>query len=162
MIKKFVYIFRFTIIGILWSYIFLILANYATYNLWNFNFMSSHSWKIIYKFWNAGGVIKNGSDYLFFIFLISLPFIWIFSWRYFLKLNYVNIILYPINIYNRYIITKYGQENSRIVLKNVKSTQKIIDEIKDKLESIKPEKTKEAANIRTQIIKKLEQNNKKD
>lgn len=162
MLKKILHIFRFSLIGCVWTYTFLMLANYLTFSLWNFNFMSSHSWKVIDTFWNSGGVIKSGSDYLFLSFLISLPLIWIFGWKYFLKVNYINIILYPINAYNTHIIKKYGKESSRIVLKNVKSTQKIIEEIKDQLESIKPEKTKEAANIRSQIIKKLEQNNKKD
>ncbi len=162
MLKKITYIFRFSLVGCLWTYAFLMCANYITFFIWNFNFLSSHSWKIIYNFWNTGGVIKTGSDYIFILFLFSLPFFWFFGWIYFLRVNYVNIILYPINAYNSYVIKKYGQESSRIVLKNVKSTQKVIEEIKDQLESIKPEKTKEAANIRSQIIKKLEQNNKKD
>lgn len=55
------------------------------------------------------------------------------------------------------MIKKYGQNSSRIILKNIKSSQKIIEEIKEQINSINPEKSKESGNIRTEINKKLNQ-----
>ena len=158
--KKILNIFRFTFIGCVWTYLFFIISNYAMYSLWNFNFMSARSWQTIYAFWNQGGVINTFSDYIFFLILFSLPIIWIISWKKLLKINYTSILLYPITAYNRHIIKKYGQDSSRIVLKNIKSSQKIIEEIKEQISSIKPEKNKETENIRSEINKKLTQINK--
>ena len=122
--------------------------------------MSAHSWQTIIRFWNSGGVIKSSADYIFLGTLCSLPLIWIWGWRYFLKLNYLEVLLYPINSYNRYVIKKYGQSSNRIVLRNLKSSQKIIEEIKNQLESIKPEKNKEVINIRNNVNQKLQNLNK--
>ena len=158
--KKILCIFRFTFIGCIWTFLFFIISNYVIYKLWNFNFMSARSWQTISTFWNKGGVINTFYDYLFFIVLFSLPFIWIICWKKLLKINYTSILLSPLTAYNRHVIKKYGQDSSRIVLKNIKSSQVMIEEIKEQLESIKPEKSKETLNIRAEINKKLNQINK--
>lgn len=151
MLKSIFRFVRFVIIGILWSYIFIACANFIIYTLWNFNLLSARSWQTISAFWQSGGVIKTGKDYIFLSTIVALPFIWIWGWRFFCKVSYINILLYPIICYNRRIIRKYGHDSSRIVLKNMKSSQKIIEDIKNELESIKPEKAKEVQNIRQQI-----------
>lgn len=161
MLKKLFKIIRFTFIGIVWSCLFLIFTNNLIFHVWNFNFMSAHSWQTIIRFWNSGGVIKSSADYLFLTVLFSLPFIWIFGWRYLLKRNYLELLLYPINSYNRYVIKKYGQSSKRIVLRNIKSSQKMIEEIKTQLESIKPEKNKEVTSIRGSVNQKIQELNKK-
>ncbi len=158
--KKIFKFIRFTLIGSIWSYCFFFITNFAFYNIWNFNFMSSKSWKTVSAFWNRGGIIKSSSDYIFFFVMISLPLIWILCWKKLLKVNYTDLLLYPIKAYNRRIIQKYGTDSPRIVLKNMKSNQKIIDEIKEQIASIKPEKNKESGNIRSEINKKLNQLNK--
>ena len=155
MIKKTLKIFRFAFIGIIWSYIFLLFASNLIFHLWNFNFMSAHSWQTIKSFWNSGGIIKSSNDYIFLGSLLSLPFLWLWGWYYFLKRNYLEILLYPINSYNRYIIQKYGQSSKRIVLRNLKSSQKIIEEIKSQLEAIKPEQNKEVIGIRNKVNQKI-------
>ncbi len=157
--KKIYKIFRTSLIGILWTYLFLIAANYTMYQLWSFNFMSARSWQTISRFWESGGVINTTADYVFLLMLFALPFLWIWGWIKALKIDYLSIFLYPINAYNRYIINKYGHDSSRIVLKNLKSSQKMIEEIKSQLESIKPAKTKEVGNIRAEVQKQLEKLN---
>ncbi len=122
--------------------------------------MSAHSWQTIIRFWNSGGIIKSSADYMFLGTLCALPFAWIWGWHYLLKRNYLEILLYPINSYNRYVIKKYGQSSKRIVLRNIKSSQKIIDEIKNQLESIKPEKNKEVLGIRNTVNQKIKELNK--
>lgn len=161
MMKKILRIIRTALIGLIWTYVFLTVANYTMFELWNFNFMSARSWQTISRFWQAGGVIKSAKDYVFLLMLFALPFIWIWSWRRLLQIDYLNILLYPLIAYNRHIINKYGHDSSRVVLRNLKSSQKMIEEIKEQLESIKPDKAKEVGNIRAQINKKLEEVNKK-
>ena len=102
------------------------------------------------------GVIKKAKDYLFLFMLLCVPWFWIWGWRLLTRVNYLNILLFPVNAYNRYIINKYGHDSSRIILKNLKSSQKSIEEIKARLESIKPEAPKEVNTIREEIRKKLE------
>ena len=161
MIKKFFHFIRFMLIGVLWSYFFITLANLLMYKLWNFSFFSARSWKTLSYFWNNGGIIKTAPDYAFLAMLLAMPFLWIWGWRRLCRVNYVDILLFPLNAYNRRIISKYGHDSSRIVLKNLKSSQKMIEEIKDKIESIKPEKAKEGNTIRTRILQKIETEIKK-
>ena len=155
MIKSFFHFIRFLLIGILWSYLFLIIANVIMYKLWNFSLFSAHSWNTVSYFWNSGGIIKTTPDYIFLTMLIILPVLWIVGWFLLNRVDYKNILLFPINAYNRHIIKKYGHDSSRIVLKNLKSSQQIIEDIKNKSESIKPEAPKEVTSIRNNILKKL-------
>ena len=163
MLNKFIRFIRTLIIGFLWSYVFIIVANFAMYHLWNFNILSPRSWQTIEKFWQSGGIIKSSKDYIFLGMLFSLPIIWLICWRYLCKVSYVNVLLAPLNLYNSRIIRKYGCDSSRVVLRNLKSSQRMIEEIKGKLESIKPEKAKEVQNIRNQINKTISEeiNNEK-
>lgn len=156
MLKKTLRLIRNLIIGTIWTYLFMVLANLVLFYLWNFNLFSAHSWKTIGYFWEAGGVIKKAKDYLFLFMLLCVPWFWIWGWRLLTRVNYLNILLFPVNAYNRYIINKYGHDSSRIILKNLKSSQKSIEEIKARLESIKPEAPKEVNTIREEIRKKLE------
>lgn len=153
---------RFAVIGIIWTYVFVVCANFIMFSLWNFNILSARSWQTISAFWQSGGVIKTGKDYIFLSMIVALPVLWIWGWRYFCRISYVDILLCPINSYNRYIIKKYGHNSSRIVLKNMKSSQKMIEDIKNELESIRPEKAKEVQNIRQQINQMISSEIKKD
>ena len=161
MIKSFLRFIRFLLIGVLWSYLFLIIANILMYKLWNFSLFSAHSWNTVSYFWNSGGVIKTAPDYIFLSMLILLPVLWIVGWLMLNRVDYKNILLFPINAYNRHIIKKYGHDSSRILLKNLKSSQQMIEEIKDKIALIKPEAPKEVSSIRSQILKKIETKIKK-
>ena len=159
--KKIFKIIRFAIIGFVWTYVFLFAANYAMYELWSFNFLSAHSWNTISNFWNAGGIINSKQDYLFLLMLFSIPIVWIVGWFLLLKVNYFELLIYPIIAYNRHIINKYGHDSSRVVLRNLKSSQKMIEEIKEQLESIKPAQAQEVGNIRSEVLKKIGEINKK-
>ena len=82
------------------------------------------------------------------------------GWKKLLQIKYIPLLLSPIILYNRHIINKYGEDSPRIVLRNIKSSQKIIEEIKDQLDSIKPAKTKKSQNIRAEVKKTLSNINK--
>lgn len=156
MIRKLLNFIRFLLIGSVWTAVYLVLVNTLLYHVWHFNLFSVRSWQTISAYWQAGGVIKTSSDYIFLTALIITPILWIIGWRFLLKVNYLNILLYPLNTYNRYIISKYGHQSSRIMLKNIKSSQEMIEEVKNQLESIKPGKPQEVHQIRDEIQKKLD------
>lgn len=99
---------------------------------------------------------QKGQRLPFFVYAAVRSLVLDLGWRLLTRVNYLNILLFPVNAYNRYIINKYGHDSSRIILKNLKSSQKSIEEIKARLESIKPEAPKEVNTIREEIRKKLE------
>ena len=154
--RKFFCLLRTLLIGVIWTYIFLALSGLLFIRLWNFNFLAPSGWRTISDFWQVGGVIKTSRDYLFLLMLAAVPGVWLWGWRRLLRIGYFNLLLSPVNRYNRYVINKYGHNSKRIVLKNLKSSQKMIDDIKNQLESIKPESPKEVKNIREEIQKKIE------
>lgn len=156
MILKCYKLIRASIIGIIWSYVFLIIANFTLVYFWNFNLFFSQSWQTIIHFWQGGGVIKTAKDYFFLSVLFSLPWFWLWGWRKANKINLIEFFLYPLFAYNRWIIKKYGCSSSRVVLKNLKSSRQIIDEIKNKLDSIKPDKPQEVINLREKVKNKLD------
>lgn len=156
MLRKIFRFIRNLFIGALWTYVFLFAVSFAFLLIWNFNFFSARSWQTIIAFWQAGGIIKTGGDYVFLLALICVPVLWLWGWRRLVRVDYLNFLLWPINAYNRRIINKYGHESGRIILKNLKSSQEQIEAVKQKLESIRPEKPKEVHNIREEIQKKLE------
>lgn len=160
MLRKIFRLIRNLLIGALWTYVFLFLISMTFLLIWNFNFFSARSWQTITAFWQAGGTIKTGSDYVFLLALISVPFIWIWGLGRLIRVNYLNILLWPVMAYNRRIINKYGHESCRIILKNLKSSQEQIEAVKQKLESIQPGKPREVHNIRDEIQKKLESSQK--
>ena len=156
MLRKVCRLIRNLLIGVLWTYVFLFLVSMAFLLIWNFNFFSARSWQTITAFWQAGGIIKTGGDYVFLLALVTVPIIWIWGWKKLARIDYLNLLLWPVNAYNRRIINKYGHESGRIILKNLKSSQEQIEAVKQKLASIQPEKPKEVHNIRDEIQKKLE------
>lgn len=156
MLKKLLKIVRTLLIGALWTYAFLIFSQLLLWHIWRFNLFSTSAWQTIGWFWRGGGVIRTGADYLFLFSLLLLPFIWIIGWHLLTGINYLNLLLTPLQLYNRWIIRRFGHQSRRIVLRNLKSSQQSIEEIKQKLESIKPETPKEVGSIREEIQKKLE------
>lgn len=91
--------------------------------------MSANSWRLLKSFWERGGTIRTGSDYLLLTTLFLLIPFWIWGWKRLNKINYLNILLWPISIYNNHIISKYGASSSRIILKNMGPSKKITEEI---------------------------------
>jgi len=154
MFKKIFRFLRFSIIGILWTSVFVIFANWELISLWNFNFLSAHSWKTISRFWQAGGVIKSAKDYLFLLNLCLVPAIWIWGWRYLARKNYVSLLIWPYTAYNNYMIKKLSS-TAKIALKNIGSAGNEVEIIKNQIESIKPDKPKEVLDIRKNIQSKI-------
>lgn len=140
-----------------WTALFLVLSNGLINAVWRFDFMAAHSWAVLSRFWNQGGVIKTTSDILLITSLVLLPLLWFAGFLIALKLKYIHILLAPLSWFDR----GRPKEPERIVLKNMKSTQKIVEDIKNELDSLKPKEAKEAGNIRSVITQKLEKEIKK-
>ena len=155
MIKK---LFKALVVGIIWSYLYIFVTELLLYYLWNFDYLSPQDWQTINTFWEHGGVIKTGKDYLFLLSLLLVVPLWLLGWKYLYRQNYVEILLWPINAYNRHIIKHYGSESKRILLKNIGTLVKVEEEIKQKTEALKPIEWKEADKVRQAVSEKISSN----
>lgn len=153
--KKILQLFRSILVFVGWTFVFISISNLAISLTWNFNFLSIKSWKILYTFWNNGGVLKTSSDILLITSLFSLPLWWLIGFYFALKIKYINVLLSPIKLFYKIFDGKLDTEPERIVIKNMKSSQQMIEDIKAEIEALKPEKSKEAGNIRSEITKKI-------
>ena len=147
-------------IGIIWTYIFAISSNAIMIILWNFSIFSASDWHKINAFWTSGGIIKDTKDYFFLFSIVCLLPLWLYLYTKLCKLNYLNILIFPIIIYNKIIINRYGNDSKRIILKNMQPTSILIEKIKNDIESIKPEEANKSNEIRGLITDKLNKLNK--
>ena len=152
--KKILKFIRGILIFVIWTPLFIYLSNILIYQIWNFNFLSSASWNILSSFWNHGGVIKTTSDILLLLSLFLLPFLWFTGFVISLKINYFKAL---VGLFSRFCTSKNPQQPERIIIKNLKNSKQIVEDIKNEIESIKPQKSEEAGNIRSEITKKLSQ-----
>lgn len=167
MFKKFLKFLKFSLVGIIWSYFFIYASVIFTIQLWNFNYLSLSDWSIISSYWQQGGIIRQPKDYGFFFTLLALIPLWLVGWRYFYKKSFIAVLLAPIVWYNNKMITKYGSNSSRIILKNLGSTSKKLDPkelIENKLKRVKhtmEEQEKTADTLREQLREKINTDNVK-
>ncbi len=155
--KKILKYIRTTISLGIWTYLYMLISGSLYIFIWNFNIFSADNWNIVYRYWESGGVIHTWKDYLLLLFLIAyIPF-WYIGWKYFHKLNFLQILLWPINKYNQHMIEKYGADSNHIVLKymgtgGIKIEEEI--EIKSKPKT-KIETDAEVNKIRSAIAEKI-------
>ena len=159
--KKIFYFIRGIIVLAGWSILFFLSSNFLINLIWHFNFMSPHSWNILSSFWNHGGVIKTASDIFLISSLFLLPFLWLIGYILVLKLNYIRLFLSPISYFLSIFYHNSKGNPERIIIKNLKNNSQIIEEIKSKIDSIKPQESEKAKNIRSKITQKLSQEVKK-
>ncbi len=155
--KRIIKLIRAALIFVIWTVLFAFLSNQLIFLVWNFDFMSAHSWNILSTFWSQGGVIKTTSDVLLLMALFLLPFVWLTGFIFALRKNYLKLLTAPFRIF----CCRKPAEPERIVIKNIKSSQQMIEEIKNEINSVKPEKSKKAGNIRSKIKQTLAQKPKK-
>lgn len=157
--KKIFYFIRGIVIFTVWSIVFSLFSNFLINLIWRFDFMSAHSWNILSSFWNQGGVIKTASDILLISSLFLLPFLWLIGYILVLKLDYIKIFLAPINWVSS--IFNSNTKPERIIIKNLKSNSQFIEDIKNEIDSLKPQEAKRARDIRSEITQKLSKESKK-
>lgn len=143
-----------------WTAVFVTCSNFLINLVWRFDFMSVRSWFLLSSFWNHGGVIKTASDILLISSLFLLPFLWLIGFVLTLKLDYVSILLKPLKA----LLNLFYRESSapeRMVLKNIKDSHQFIEEIRTEIDSLKPQESNNASNIRSDITQKISNEIKK-
>ncbi len=165
MLKKIFKIFKFIIIGGIWTPVFLCFSRLLMVKIWQFDIFYKKQWEVMKGFWNGNGVIIGISDYMLFVTLFFLMLFWFFILLFLCRLNYFKLLLKPIEYISNREIKRYEQTNNQIVLKNMSVAEKITieDVIKERIQQEKKQdkKVKEAdylrQNISEKIIKKKEQ-----
>lgn len=160
MLKKLLKFTKITIVGLVWTYIYVYLTALLTISLWNFNYLSLGDWRLIGSFWEKGGSIKKINDYMLFLTLFLLIPVWLWGWRYFYRKSLLRLLLAPIIWYNNRVISRYGAGSSRIILKNMGTSKKITPDefIEQRLEPAKKmlkEKKPAAQEIRDRLKEKI-------
>ena len=122
--------------------------------VWRFDFLSSHSWKILYAFWDEGGVIKTTSDILLLFSLLFLPFLWVGGFLLVKKVDYASLFFFPFSFVSHLFGESESSQPKRFLIKNIKTSQQIAEDYKAEIESVKTSKTKGADSIRQSIIQK--------
>ena len=159
-IKKLLKLSKWLITGALWSYVYILCTVSLFVGIWNFNYLSASSWKVITDYWQKGGVIKTGTDFLFLFALIFLIPLWIWGWRKLYKMNILNLFLVPLNWYQKRSADNYIKSMSRIKIHNIgvsledDAKQDFEDKIKCREQTIKSDE-KASSTIRSQIKKRL-------
>lgn len=146
-------IIRISLVALFWTWFFVCLSDIFFIAIWKFDFTSAHSWNIVKGFWERGGNIKTYSDVLLFAALLLLPFLWFIGLRCALKLDYARLLFTPINFL--YALFDRTSSNERVVIKATKSTEQQIEEIKNEINSVKPQKNQSTKSIRAAVKEKL-------
>lgn len=138
----------------LWTWLFVFITNAVFIYIWNFDYTRTTSWTILFDYWNSGGVIKTTSDVILVVSLALLPLLWLFGYIKSLKWNYSNLLLKPINIIYG-MFNRDSKDNERVVIRNIKSSSQRIEDIRNELNSLKPQKANETNDIRYNLKEKV-------
>lgn len=159
-LKKLLAFIKWITIGVVWSYVYLYGTLLLFKSLWGFNYLSRSSWGVISSFWEQGGKIRTGSDYLFVICIILIIPLWIWGWRKLYKANILALLLAPILWYQKRKADKYIKGMSRIKIHNIGIS--VGDDIKQDFENkLKQQKEeiekspKAVSSIRSDLTNKL-------
>ena len=159
-LKKLLHFIKFICIGIIWSYMYLYITSFIFKKAWDFNYLSKSNWSIISDFWQGGGKIITGMDYLFILCLLLLVPLWIWGWRKLNKLNFILLLFKPVEWAQNRSANNYLKEMSRIKLHNIGAS--VGEEIKQNFENELKMQQKQIENtprasqsIRSQLKSKL-------
>ncbi len=164
MIKKIFKILKVLLVGAVWSFVYVYTAETVMIAAWNFDILNLRDWQVINTFWESGGKIKTGKDYLFVGMLLALIPLWFWGWRLFCRVSYIKILLFPLTWYNNRMIKKYGENTPHITLKNMGMTQSkpnMEEIIEQRLKETAKPREKETGKIRRSIQEKISASEKK-
>ena len=131
MLKKLAKLLRILTIGAIWTYLFLIVANFFMRIIWNFDLFSSTSWKFLSDHWNKGGKIISAKDYIFAACLLSILPLWIYGWKLSLRINPLKVIFFPVLLYDKFSNSRCIDDTPRITFKNVETKKVSLEELID-------------------------------
>lgn len=159
-LKKLLAFIKWLIVGIIWSYIYIVCTWLFFKSIWGFNYLSYSNWQIITRYWNEGGRIKTGKDYLFILCLAIFIPLWIWGWKKLNKTNIINILFQPFLWLQKRQAEKYMKNMSHIKIHNIGIS--IGDEIKQDFENkLKKQQSditnspKTSSSIRNNLTNKL-------
>ena len=155
--KKIIKFIRNCVVFILWTILFTFIIKNILHIFWNFNIFSAHTWKTLFAFWNQGGVFKTPSDLTLLLILFLTPFLYIIGFIKTKKTNYLKLLSSLFKIFNKTPKNNF----ERILIKEKTSPTQMIEDVKNEIKSIKPEKNKETNNIRSDVSKKMKEEIKK-
>ena len=131
--KKILKFIRNIIVFVLWTLFFTYLFKTMIAVVWNFDILSNRSWHTLLSYWNRGGVFKTAPDIVLLVLLLLLPFIYIIGFIKVKKLNFFKLITSFFGLFFKDNI----EEPERVVIKGMKTTQQMIDDVKNGNNNIK-------------------------
>ena len=160
--KKLLKLGKILLVGIIWSYVYISSTLFLFKSVWSFNYLSRTHWKVIKTYWNEGGKIITGKDYLFVLCLLLLLPLWLWGWKRLSRTNFLAILLSPITWHQKREADKYLKSMSHIKIHNigVSTGEDIKQDFEDKLKKQQAEiesASKTSENIRSTIKDKLNQ-----
>ena len=158
MLKKIGKFIRFLLLSSVWTIVFFTLSRLLMRMVWEFDILSLKQWNVIVEYWNNNGVI-TGSDYILFVALIAIIVIWIIGLRKVNSINYLKLLLKPIEYFANREIQKYENIDTHVVIKNISVGEKLTieDVIKDRIKQEKAAIAKDADSLRKSISQKIMQ-----
>lgn len=158
MIKKIGKLLKASIIGAIWTSFFVLSVRCLLLWIWQFDLLSKKQWDLVSRYWNSNGVIVGVSDYMFFTTLFLSLIIWIWGWRRLMRVNYLDILIWPLRYMNDRQLRKYESKSSHIVIKNISVGEKLTveDVIKERMKAEEaPKGEKVAQDLRKKISEKI-------
>ena len=157
MLKKIYRLFKFVILSMVWTLVFLNVARVLIYYGWSFNILSVKQWNMIVQYWNSDGVISGFSDISFFVVLLVALVLWLYGLRKVNEINYLRLFMKPLEYIANRDLKKYEKQDTRIVIKNISVGEKITveDIIKNKIKQEKINMSKDADSLRQSISEKI-------
>ena len=159
MFKKIGRAIRFLFLSTIWTIVLFALSRFLMKLLWQFDILSFKQWNVIVQYWNNNGVIAGFSDYMLFIALIIILVVWLKGIRKVNSINYVKLILKPLEYFSNRDIQKYENMDTHVVIKNISIGEKLTieDVIKDRIKQEKASVSKDADSLRKNISQKIMQ-----
>ncbi len=157
MLKKISKLTKCLFVGAMWTSAFLYIARLLMIYIWKFDIFYAKQWSVVKGFWNNNGVIEGAADYTFFLSLLLIAVIWMVGWVKLYRLDYVKLLLAPLNYFANRNIKKYEEADTHVVIKNIKVGEKITveDIIQDRIKQEKTENVKESDAIRRSLSEKI-------
>ena len=131
--------------------------------IWNFDIFNRESYRILYDYWENGGVFNTFRDCSLGLFLFLMPVIWLVLSYKLYKYGLVKFLLNPLVKLYRRITRPKTMEVEHVSIKNLGGQDKTLDEIiAEKVEKQGGNKSAGHAsqNLRRQIAAKIEENEK--
>lgn len=161
--KKIKKLIRFTMISIIVLVAVIYISRILFRFIWAFDIIDPKSYKIMYEYWEKGGVFNTFRDCSLGFGLLILPIIWLFLSYKLYKFGLFKLITLPISRLYRRLTRPKNMEIEHVSIKNMGGKDKSIDEIiKEKIE--KQEGNQYQGNnimdLRKQVAAKIEENEK--